>query len=131
LTARNGGYHAQRRSLTFPDKKGNASQRIALFNYQFIGGYLWLLTASVALLRGGDSAAVLSPLSGIALLPGLLRILLLLMLRVLAAVLTALLTTAWIVFMGTLSGLRALLIGHLKPPGIFIPSSYVRFALPN
>ena len=83
-----------------------------------------IVPASVALLRGGDSAAVLSPLSGIALLPGLLWILLLLMLRVLPTVLTALLTTAWIVFMGTLSELRALLlIGHLKPPGIFIPSS--------
>ena len=60
------------------------------------------------MLRGGYSPAVLAALSGIALLPGLLWILLLLMLRVLAAMLTALLATAWIVFMGTLSELRAL-----------------------
>jgi hypothetical protein len=84
---------------------------------------LRLFTASIALLRSGYAAAVLSALlTGIALLPGLLRILLLLMLRVLSTLLTALLTTAWVVFMGTLSELRALLIGHLKPPGIFIPS---------
>jgi len=81
---------------------------------------LRLFTASIAMLRRCYAAALLT--RGIALLPGLLRILLLLMLRVLSTLLTALLTTAWVVFMGTLSELRALLIGHLKPPGIFIPS---------
>lgn len=96
---------------------------LPLLAVSFIGGYLRLFAASVALLRGGYAAPVLSALlTGITLLPGLLRILLLLMLRVLSTLLTALLTTAWIVFMGTLSELRALLIGHLKPPGIFIPS---------
>jgi hypothetical protein len=81
---------------------------------------LRLFTASIAMLRRCYAAALLT--RGIALLPGLLRILLLLMLRVLSTLLTALLTTAWVVFMRTLSELRALLIGHLKPPGIFIPS---------
>jgi pheromone shutdown protein TraB len=71
------------------------------------------------MLRRGDASALLT---GIALLPGLLRILLLLMLRLLATALLTVLTTAWIVFMGALSELRALLrIGHLQPPGIFIP----------
>jgi hypothetical protein len=72
------------------------------------------------MLRRCYAAALLT--GGISLLPGLLRILLLLMLRILAAVLPAAGIT-WIIFVGTLSVLRALLIGHLKPPGIFIPSS--------
>jgi hypothetical protein len=78
------------------------------------------------MLGRGYAAALLT--GGIALLPGLLRVLLLLMLRILATLLTAAGIT-WIVFVGTLSVLSALLIGHLEPPGIFIPSCRFRFAL--
>ena len=100
-------------------------------SYQFIGSYFRLFVTRIAVFRSGDSAAMLSPLSGIALLPGLLRILLLLMLRVLATMLTAaLLAAAWIVLMGTLSELRALLrIRHLKTSRDFHPFFNIRFAL--
>jgi hypothetical protein len=92
-----------------------------LFRFQF-SIVLFILSAfatprhiSAALLPGGAPL-----LSGFLWIVLLLWILLLLVLRLL----TAVLTTARIVFMGALSLLRALLrIGHLKPPGIFIPLS--------